>query len=707
MNDGKRISVKLSFRKLHWNTYQPHIDSTIILSFLTILLLSVLLLFPSIARADNNMEFLDKKIIESLRFSVVEVVVPKVESKKIKYAKELPFDKLSFKERNEQYFSIGTAFFINDKELMTAAHVLNLEYFSLLKDFHIRDSNGRTYKIGQIKKFSSRRDMVIFELETYSEKFLPLNVTANVEIGDTVFSVGNAQGEGISFRAGQVASFTPEREHGMWKDIRFTAPASPGNSGGPLLDVFGNVVGLIIQKNLSENYNVAVPISEIQNLTDRAEFYIRNISMSLNDKQNSYSMDWSEEIELPENIRIISSRAQNSLNSFYLKISSGVNKKYEDDYFPKGKRFRAYLRNQINIRQFGVLNSDADFNMWTLKSYSRKSIPISEDQTITLSKSDLSTAHVIVEKPKNLSMEDFLSSPKLIMDNLLKGLHLTRTISVEKIRLVSLGDPENTEIWEDKLGRRWISSLWYLPYSDGFAYSHCLAYPKGVICNVDIKENWHLRVGYLNRMKEDLNEIVVGYEGELYDWIEYLSLGKEYLPSAFIKYRISYSGTSLQIALNDFKLDVDGNQISEKTSLHFHFGYSNKSLLKEELLLFELFPKKGIDAHYRIQKFFSPSKFSSDQYMAQWDEISHRSGDFSGKVVKSNSYQEIRKVKSGRAEEFLAVDGEKIKKEFVIGCRFKLSEEDVLAKCNKFIDSVRFKEEKNEPTGKPLAISFP
>ena len=262
------------------------------------------------------------------------------------------------------------------------------------------------------------------------------------------------------------------------------------------------------------------------------------------------------------------------------------------------------------------------------------------------------------------------------------------------------------EIWEDKLGRRWISSLWYLPYSDGFAYSHCLAYPKGVICNVDIKENWHLRVGYVNRMKEDLNEIVVGYEGELYDWIEYLSLGKEYLPSAFIKYKISYSGKSLQIALNDFKLDVNGNQISEKTSLHFHFGYSNKSLLKEELLLFELFPKKGIDAHYRIQKYFTPSKFSSDQYMSQWDEISHRSGDFSGKVVKSNSYQEIRKVKSGRAEEFLAVDGEKIKKEFVIGCRYKLSEEDVLAKCNKFIGSVSFKEGEKEQRGQPLAISF-
>jgi hypothetical protein len=670
------------------------------------LFLSVLLFCPFIAEADNNIKFLDKKIIQSLRLSVVEVVVPKVESKKIKYARELPFHKLSFKERNEQYFSIGTAFFINGKELMTAAHVLNLEYFSLLKDFYIRDSNGRTYKIGQINKLSSRRDMIIFELETYPEKILSLDVTEDVEIGDTVFSVGNAQGEGISFRAGQVASFTPEPEHGMWKDIRFTSPASPGNSGGPLLNVDGNVVGMIIQKNASENYNVAVPITEIDNLQDKAEFYIRNVSISLNAEQNTYSMDWSEEIELPENIQIISSRAQNSLNSFYEKVFSGVYKKYEDDYFPKGKRFRAYLRNQINIRQFGVLKSGPDFNMWTLNSYSKKSIPISEDQKITLSKSDISTFHVVIEKPNDQTLEDFLSSPKRVMDNLLKALPLTRDIDVEKIRLVSLGDPEKTEIWEDKLGRRWISSLWYSPHTDRFAYSHCLAYPKGVICNVDIKETWYLSTGYLSFMKENLNEVAVGYEGELHDWIEYFSLGKKYLPAGFNKSSISLEDETLQIGLNNFRLDLTSKNINEKTSLHFHFGYSNKSLLEEELLLFELFPQKGVDAHYRIQKFFSPSKYSSDQYISQWDEISHRSGDFSAKVVTYNRYQEIQKVISGREEEFLSVDGENIKREFVIGCRYKLSEEDVLTKCNEFIDSVGFNEEKKEQMGQPLAISF-
>ena len=196
-------------------------------------------------------------------------------------------------------------------------------------------------------------------------------------------------------------------------------------------------------------------------------------------------------------------------------------------------------------------------------------------------------------------------------------------------------------------------------------------------------------------MKENLNEVAVGYEGGLYDWIEYFSLDKKYLPSAFNTSRISFNDESLQIELNNFKLDFTSNNINEKTSLHFHFGYSNKSLLEEDLLLFELFPQKGVDAHYRIQKFFSPSKFSSDTYQARWDEISNRSGDYSATVVINNSQQVIRKVIQEGKEEFIAVDGDKIKREFVIGCYYKLSEEDALTKCETFIDSVSFKEQKH------------
>jgi S1-C subfamily serine protease len=41
---------------------------------------------------------------------------------------------------------------------------------------------------------------------------------------------------------------TPEARYGNWKWLRFSAAASPGNSGGPLLDSKGNVIGIVLRR---------------------------------------------------------------------------------------------------------------------------------------------------------------------------------------------------------------------------------------------------------------------------------------------------------------------------------------------------------------------------------------------------------------------------------------------------------------------------
>ncbi|MCT7094643.1 trypsin-like peptidase domain-containing protein, partial [Salmonella enterica] len=55
-------------------------------------------------------------------------------------------------------------------------------------------------------------------------------------------------------------SQTPEEQDGRWKWLRFSAAASPGNSGGPLLDKDGKVIGVVVMKSPDENLNYALPI---------------------------------------------------------------------------------------------------------------------------------------------------------------------------------------------------------------------------------------------------------------------------------------------------------------------------------------------------------------------------------------------------------------------------------------------------------------
>jgi serine protease Do len=78
-----------------------------------------------------------------------------------------------------------------------------------------------------------------------------------------VLAVGNAFGEGVVIRDGLYTSATDEDQDGRWKWIRFSAAASPGNSGGPLLDGDGKVIGIVIGKSPNENLNYSLPIARV------------------------------------------------------------------------------------------------------------------------------------------------------------------------------------------------------------------------------------------------------------------------------------------------------------------------------------------------------------------------------------------------------------------------------------------------------------
>lgn len=665
---------------------------TKILKVLSALFVTYFLVFSvaGVAHSANNIEFLDKELIRQLNFGIFEVVTPKLESDKIKYGRELPFDSLGFVERNEKYYSIGTAFFINEKELMTAAHVFRLMYFSLLHDFYIRDSEGNVYPVGQIKKHSTHRDMMVFDLKTYPSEINPLELDGDVEIGDTVFSAGNAQGEGIAYRAGQVASFTPEREYGKWKDIRFSSPASPGNSGGPLLNLQGKVVGLIIKKNQSENYNIGVPIHELDNLGAKGEFHLRNVTTALYGVDDVLRKDWSYSVELPASVKDVAGLAQDDLNRHWSSLATELQEKVKERNYPHGARFRDYLRDQSSVSGLALLVPGKDFKKWSTNSGYEEKIPISESQNVFKSRGSHTDLQVIVEKPDSVGLQEFLDSPEMVMDNLLKAISLYRQVGRERVPVTSLGAPEESQIFEDKLGRKWIGALWDLPYSDMFVYTSCLPYPNGVACLVDRNKNASRKYGYFDTLHDGYNEIVVGYKGEIDDWEEYFALGEKYLPQRFKEAKISRKENRLKVDLVDYAIDFDSEKIKGESSVHFHMGYSNEKLLAEDIVLFEIFPQKGAEEHYRVQPFYEPGGFSSDKYKSEWDDVVGGSGLFSGKVVNQDEQLVIRKPVEESKTTLASIDDREIERVFTIGCYYQASEEGALKDCRDFAGSVKF-----------------
>ncbi|MCI5161334.1 MAG: serine protease [Candidatus Electrothrix sp. AX5] len=650
-----------------------------------------LLLWCGNTFAGNNIEFLDKELILDLNHGIYEVVTPKLEDEKITYARKLPFEKLDYVERIEKYHSIGTAFFINEKELMTAEHVFNLIYFSLHKEFFIRDMEGKIYPVNKVYKCSNRRDMMVFDLKKYPEKINPLTFNRNVEIGDTVFSAGNALGEGISYRAGQVASFTPERAYGDWDNIRFSSPASPGNSGGPLLNTDGEVVGLIVRKNDSENYNIAVPISEADKLGAQAEFQARNVTVVIEGTSESLIRDWGYTLPLPATLEELRHESQGSLGAFYKELKKELIEKVKGKNFPRGQRFRFYLRNQPIIQGFSAIMPDINFRKWTALPQRLEKEPLAAKQSVYHGPLEHFDMQAIVEKPDGVNLKDFLDSTKMILDTLFAAVPYFRYIGTDKVAVTSLDEPVNKKIWQDALGRTWRSALWYVPYADYFLYTHCLSYPNGAICNFLDESTAMLGLDHFASVQESCDELVVGYEGSLDDWEEYLALGEKYLPTFFQQAEISHKVDQTRIHLKDFQIDFANSAITGESSLRLHLGYANDQLLAEDLVALGLFPEKGRPAYYAIRPYYEPSPFSSDAYIGSWEEIVTGTGDFSGKKLARGNQFIIRKTALQTEKTIIAPHDQNVKKIFTVGCTYKTSAaEDMEQDCERFFQSIDF-----------------
>ncbi len=141
----------------------------------------------------------------------------------------------------------------------------------------VRLSDHRLYDVVRVESQNEDRDVVLFQLGRYREdgsvvtplglKALATADSATVRLGDRVIAVGSPQGLENSLSDGLVSGIRGS-DGERW--IQFSAPISPGSSGGPLFDAAGRVVGIVTQQfREAQNLNFAVPVEAIQALLRR------------------------------------------------------------------------------------------------------------------------------------------------------------------------------------------------------------------------------------------------------------------------------------------------------------------------------------------------------------------------------------------------------------------------------------------------------
>lgn len=145
-------------------------------------------------------------------------------------------------ESNGFITAFGTGFFISkDGLFLTAAHVVkdadSIQVYWQSKDYPAE----RVFVDGTL-------DVAVLKVGgVRSPQVLSLSSSSTVKTGDDVFTLGfpQVQFQGIEpkYTNGTISSLS-----GMGNDPKYfqiSAPVQPGNSGGPLLDSQGRVVGLI------------------------------------------------------------------------------------------------------------------------------------------------------------------------------------------------------------------------------------------------------------------------------------------------------------------------------------------------------------------------------------------------------------------------------------------------------------------------------
>jgi Flp pilus assembly protein TadD len=166
---------------------------------------------------------------------------------------------LTYDAKGEPLIS-GSGFFIHPGEVMTNMHVIK---GARRVEIHTLDGKGRTYPVAGALAIDEEADLALLKVDLPAERSRPLPVTTTLpDEGEQIFVIGNPLRLEGSVSNGIVSAIREVPDLG--RIIQVTAPVSHGNSGSPLFNMRGEVIGIVTVKVTNgQNINLALGVSRI------------------------------------------------------------------------------------------------------------------------------------------------------------------------------------------------------------------------------------------------------------------------------------------------------------------------------------------------------------------------------------------------------------------------------------------------------------
>jgi len=228
------------------------------------------------------------KVVKDISPAVVSIIIskdlPKIEQYMIDPFQDSPlgdFFNLQIPQYRQngtekQEIGGGTGFVVGENGLiLTNRHVV----FDKEAEYTVLTNDGKKYD-AKIVAISPLQDLAFLRVSGINIKPLKLGDSDKIEIGQTAITIGNALGEfrntvSVGVISGLKRTITASQGFGGASEeldqvIQTDAAINEGNSGGPLLNLQGEVVGVnTAMASGAENIGFAIPVNEAKkNIAD-------------------------------------------------------------------------------------------------------------------------------------------------------------------------------------------------------------------------------------------------------------------------------------------------------------------------------------------------------------------------------------------------------------------------------------------------------
>jgi len=202
-----------------------------------------------------------------------------------------------------------------DGRIITNAHVVANEQAKI----HVHLTDGRTLEAKVLHR-DPRLDLAMLKVNGDNLKALPIGDSSRLRIGEWVFAIGHPWGQRWALTAGIVSSLSSVKvaDDLTTRYIKSDVGLAPGNSGGPLLDAEGKVVG-INAMIFGGDLSVAIP-------SDIVSIWLAGLPASK--RQVTLGIEI-QQVELPPNIRN-GSKPQRETGLLIVGIAADRQAKYSD-----------------------------------------------------------------------------------------------------------------------------------------------------------------------------------------------------------------------------------------------------------------------------------------------------------------------------------------------------------------------------------------